>query len=688
LPTVSDVPSASQQSRALAARLRRGSLGSGIFAIAVGSAVLVGWITGSADLKSLWFGPITMKANTALALVLAGSAVCLLQGAPPRAARAAAAVLATAVMLIGTLTLSEHVVGWDLGIDEALFVEAPGSPATTRPNRMGPPASLNFTLLGLALIGLARGERWLTHTRALALCAGVLALLPVIGYLQGTETLFGVARFTGIAFATALALCVLAAGIVLARPEDGFTRLLCRDDAAGTVARRLIVPAVAVPLLLALATRVGTRVGWYDTAFAASLVIVAFVVVFSLLIWRIASTVGRADEREREARLEAERANRLKDEFLATLSHELRTPLNSIVGWAHVLRSGRTDAETVERASEVISRNAAMQTQLIADILDVSRIVTGQLRVDRRTVDLATVLEAALDTLQPAAEAKQIRLERLVDPATGTVTGDGQRLQQVFWNLLSNAIKFTPAGGRVQVRLEPSASEAHIVVSDDGPGIAADFLPYVFDRFRQADSSSSRSHSGLGLGLAIVRHLVELHGGTVTAANASSGTGAVFTVRLPGRAAAEEVARLTAGTTAAPPSLAGIRVLVVDDSADARELVSELLRRGGAEVVLAASAADGLDALLRHRPDVVLADIEMPGEDGFSFIRQLRQHAAQTGGATPAIAITAYAASHDRVKTLMAGFDLHLSKPLPPLELTAAVARLARRAGEAALART
>jgi signal transduction histidine kinase/CheY-like chemotaxis protein len=382
-------------------------------------------------------------------------------------------------------------------------------------------------------------------------------------------------------------------------------------------------------------------------------------------------------------------ASRLKDDFLATLSHELRTPLNAIVGWAHVLQAGGLDRETTARAIETIRRNAQAQNQLISDMLDVSRIVAGKLRLDLRPTDLAPVIHAALDTVRHSAQAKGVELVDDLDPAAAPVVGDSDRLQQVVWNLLSNAIKFTPFGGRVRVSLKALGSNLEITVEDDGPGIEADFLPHVFDRFRQADSSSSRSHTGLGLGLAIVRHIVELHGGIVTARNRETGTGAVFDVRLPGhRIPADEGAGHLQAHTAAPswlaeaPDLRGVRVLVVDDEADARELMATVLVRCGAEVFFAGSAREGLAILQRERPSVLLSDIEMPEEDGYTLIRKVRSLPAERGGSTPAAALTAYAGAHDRAKALASGFEIHVAKPVPPSELVAVVASLMTRRRE------
>ena len=385
------------------------------------------------------------------------------------------------------------------------------------------------------------------------------------------------------------------------------------------------------------------------------------------------------------ARREAEAANRTKDEFLATLSHELRTPLTSIVGWTKMLRSGQLDPETTARAIETIDRNARAQSQLISDILDISRIVSGKLRLNVRPVDLTPVVEAALDTVRPSAEAKGIRVQAVLDPAAGPVSGDADRLQQVVWNLLANAIKFTPRHGRVQVRLARIDSHVELRVEDTGVGIAPEFVPHVFELFRQRDGSPSRQHGGLGLGLALVKHLVELHGGSVECASPGEGLGAVFSVKLPLMiAATREPAGVhpTAETGApvpAPPSLEGVSVLVVDDDPDARQLISLLLEERGARVVAVGSATEALAALESEHPDVLLSDIEMPGQDGYMLIRTIRSLPPARGGRIPAAALTAYARTEDRMQALLAGFHLHLPKPVQPAELAAVVASLAGR---------
>ena len=384
-----------------------------------------------------------------------------------------------------------------------------------------------------------------------------------------------------------------------------------------------------------------------------------------------------------ESRRKLDEANRAKDEFLATLSHELRTPLNAILGWVGLLRSGTLDAASASRGPEVIERNGRLLAQLIEDLLDVSRIVTGKLRLEARSVDLVSVIVAAMEAVQTAAEAKGIRLETSLDAALGPISADPNRLQQVVWNLLTNAIKFTATGGRVDIRLERAGSTARITVSDTGQGIRPELLPFVFDRFRQGETSIGRRYGGLGLGLAIVRHIVELHGGVVRAESAGESRGAIFMVDLPvAPTVSGEVAPVPARhrddseADVRPVSLRGVRVLVVDDEADARELMRMILRSSGADVMAAACAEEALEQVEQWHPDILVSDIGLPGDDGYVLIQKLRQRQGDYGRSMPALAVTAYARAEDRTRALSAGFQLHVAKPLEPADFVAAIARL------------
>jgi PAS domain S-box-containing protein len=393
-------------------------------------------------------------------------------------------------------------------------------------------------------------------------------------------------------------------------------------------------------------------------------------------------------EREKALRAKAEEASRLKDEFLATVSHELRTPLTSILGWAHMLRTGRFAGGETAKALETIERNARAQSQLIDDLLDVSRIVTGKLRLDVRPVDPNSFIEASIEAVRPAAEAKDIRVQKIMDTGIVSVSGDPVRLQQVVWNLLSNAIKFTPKGGRVQIRLERVNSHIEIAISDDGAGIAPEFLPHVFDRFRQADQSTTRSHGGMGLGLAIVRHLVELHGGTVRAESPGEGLGSTFTVMLPVAPVYQWIgleervhpaARNILPTYEGLDRLDGLRMLVVDDEPDTLELLKAGLGQCGAEVMTVNSAGEALEAIKTVLPDVLISDIGMPDVDGYDLIRRVRKLPVESGGKVPAIALTAYARTEDRLQALKAGYQMHVPKPVELTELVAVVESLIQR---------
>jgi PAS domain S-box-containing protein len=393
---------------------------------------------------------------------------------------------------------------------------------------------------------------------------------------------------------------------------------------------------------------------------------------------------------ERAARSAAEHASRMKDEFLATLSHELRTPLSAIVGWSHLLLQGTSNEADLRQGLSTIERNARIQTQLIEDLLDMSRIISGKLRLDIQRVLPVAFVEAAIDSVRPAADAKGIQLVKTLDSLAGPIAGDPSRLQQIVWNLLSNALKFTPRGGKVQVVLQRVNSHVELSVADTGQGIEPAFLPYVFDRFRQADASTTRKQGGLGIGLAIVKQLVELHGGSVRVTSPGEGLGATFSVHLP-----LSVVHAYAGdgdrqhprvpgeraVTKPAVELSGIRVLVVDDEEDARELIRHILEDHDAEVLTAGSATEAITIMEHQKPDVLVSDIGMPDVDGYDFLKQVRSMRPDNPGKIPAIALTAFARSEDRTRALMSGYQVHVAKPVEPAELVATVASVVGRTG-------
>ncbi|MGE0131027.1 MAG: PAS domain S-box protein [Blastocatellales bacterium] len=397
---------------------------------------------------------------------------------------------------------------------------------------------------------------------------------------------------------------------------------------------------------------------------------------------RVEAELEEALARARAARSESEDASRSKDEFIAMISHELRSPLNAILGWARILRQGRPDEELYQRAAEIIERSARMQSQLIEDLMDTARIVSGKLRLDVRPVNLVAVIEKAMDVVRPAADARGVALDARLDPDAGQITGDPDRLQQVIWNLLSNAVKFTKGGGRVEIGLERVDPYIQITVHDTGRGIKPEFLSQVFERYHQADASGARRTSGLGLGLSLVRQLVELHGGSVLAESEGEGKGATFTVKLPVRAVytpETEHAPLAASKT---KPLAGIWAIVVDDEANARELITSVLESYGARVTAFGSAPEAIDLITdvsAPRPDVLVSDLAMPGEDGFSLISKVREWERARGEALPAIALTAFGRAEDRTRALYAGFQMHITKPVEPVELAVAVRSLIER---------
>ena len=517
-----------------------GSFAAGVVTALVGATVLCGWIWRIDALKSV-NGGITMKTNAAIAILLCGVALTMHRSAP-RFARACALAAAA----IGALTLSEHLFGWDLGIDQLLFPEAPGAPATASPNRMGPNGATSLVLAGSALTLLASRSRRVNAIHLLSFAAIVLALLPFVGYMYGARDHSGVAKYTGIALHTTITFFILNVGILVARADEGFIAVFSDAGPAGTMLRRLAIPVVVIPPALGYLFIRGRAALLFDRETGIAIYSVALIVVLMIIVCDTVRAVNRIEterravERdrdqlivsERNARAEAERASRLKDQFIATLSHELRTPLNVMLGWTSVLEAG-TRPDEHARIAGLVARNGRLLARLVEDLLDISRVSSGQFDLARAPVSLNAVAQSVVESIAPAAAAKQVTVALDADPHLQPVDADPHRLQQIVSNLLSNAVKFTNAGGRIGVRTARRGQAAELTVTDTGIGFDQSFAPELFKPFRQADPSTSREHGGLGLGLSIARHLAELHGGTLLGSSEGAGRGATFTLALP-----------------------------------------------------------------------------------------------------------------------------------------------------------
>lgn len=808
----------------------------GYFCIVCGLVILVAWWSGASFVwgnRSLVFN---VKANTALTILVIGiGLVFSVREKSPLRARQISVGCGIAVAAIGLLTLVQYVVRVDLGIDQLLVREQPGALATTSPGRMGPPAAISFTMIGLSLVLLGREMRGLVPSQILAGAGLLIAFVALLGYMFQAVALYAGPGTTGIALTTAVLLFLCNLAIFAARPAQGIVARICSDDAGGYLIRQLLLPTVLAPCILGLLVRIGERQLGYGSTFGDA-ILVAFLVVFlslvkfhragllatldrrrtqaefelsrqlgvanaaqaelserdrrlqemadtaAAMIWvadtngqitfsnqsfgvftgsgaspeinswleriheedraafrskfqtcfenkqafRGVARAGRSDghfrwldvicqprinrdghffgyvctaqdvteakeftlEREsllaseRAARSQLEHASRMKDEFLSTLSHELRTPLSAVLGWTQLLRRRDGNDAMLIEGLETIERGARAQVQLIEDLLDLSRIASGKVRLNLHALELRPVVEAAIEIVRPSAEAKRIDLRTNFAKDVPPVGGDPARLQQVIWNLLTNAVKFTPAGGEIRVSLDVHNGNVETIVRDTGQGIHPDFLPRVFDRFSQADSRPSRKHGGLGIGLALVKQIVELHGGSVSAASQGVGRGAEFTIRLPVATADQHahfptlepvVGKQTFGKEI---SLAGVNVLIVDDDAAARDVLARLLGQFDATTILAGSAEEALAKLGEVRPDLLISDIGMPDMDGFELMRRIRA----SGNRLPAVALTAFARPEDRIACLRAGYDMHLAKPVDPRELLAVVASVTRTA--------
>jgi signal transduction histidine kinase/CheY-like chemotaxis protein len=643
---------------------------------ASGLAAFAGWVLDDPALQALYVRPnVTVKTNMALALAAAGAALVLLVPRPrPRARTAAGRALAALVMVLGAATLSQHLVGWDLGIDQLLFRERPGALATASPNRMGPPGSTSLALLGAALLLLdARSRRAARAREALAAVVVGVALLGLMGYVTGASPFYALARVTGIALLTAVMLVLLAAGVMAARPHHGLPALLARGDEAGQLARRLLVPAFLLPFAAAVALRAGVEAGWLDAPFATAAMAFALTVGLTAVVWRNALDLSRAlrardaAEHARARREEALReAHRRQTEFLAVLSHELRNPLAPM---RHALETMAAGAPP-SRAHEVLGRQLAHLGRLVDDLLDVSRIASGKVQLQRKRVALRPILDHAVESAMPAIAGARHQLEILPLAEDVWLDADPDRIAQVVTNLLNNAARYTPPGGRITLAAEAAPGEVSIRVRDTGIGLAAGDLERVFAMFVQVAPPGA---GGLGIGLPLVRGIVEIHGGTVEAASEGHGRGAEFRIRLP-RArppSADDLvaAPLTVVTTPGP--LATRRVLVADDNEDAAEMLRAVLELDGHVVQLARDGVSALDRIAAFGPDVALLDIGMPGLDGYEVARRVR------AGGRPIflVAITGWGQDGDRQRARDAGFDAHLTKPADPDAIRRLLAR-------------
>jgi signal transduction histidine kinase/CheY-like chemotaxis protein len=644
----------------------------GLVVAAMGLIAFAGWAVHREELRTLFVTPpVTVKTNAALAMLGAGVALFLL-GEVDRARRRTmtARGLALFVLAVGAATVSEHVVGWNLGIDEVLFREPPGALATSSPNRMGPPASISFMLLGLALLLLdADSDRAQAVRHQAAIVVLLIAMLGIVGYATGASPLYSFARVTGIALITALALSLLAAGILAARPDHGLVYLLCQPDEAGALARRLIVPAFLFPLATAMVLTAGVRARFFDDRFATAIMVVTVIVCLTGVIWATAADLSRAlRARDAAAAVRARRedalraANRRQTEFLAVLSHELRNPLAPM---RYALEMIPDTEAGPSSPKEVVQRHFGHLVRLVDDLLEVSRIATGKVRLRRRHVELGRIFTQAVEAAAPGMKSGRHQL--MVTPPAETVwlDADPDRIAQVVTNLLNNAARYTPAEGRIELSAEVSDVEVLIRVKDDGMGLNEADLPRVFEMFSQIGGPGT---GGLGIGLALVKRITEMHGGRVEAHSDGPGTGAEFRVWLP-RAEAPQEEEASASPEA--PAMPSRKVVVADDNEDSAEMMRTLLEMDGHSVQVAANGTVALDLITSFMPEVAVLDIGMPGMDGYEVARRVRAE----GKEIYLIAVTGWGQESDRKRAEAAGFDAHITKPASPDDLRRLVAR-------------
>lgn len=638
--------------------------------VLAGAVVLAGWAFDLPGLRQLYLPGPNVKTNTALCLIAAGLAnIVLLDAHERRSWIRAGRALALFPAIVGLLTLSEHVVGWNLGIDQLLTTEPEGAIATTSPNRMGPPASAAFVMLGMALLlADCRAVKWRKLSHALAVLTCVIAILPLIGYAYDIRLLYIVARFTGIALSTAVALLLLALSVLAARPESALAALLYRADEAGTISRRLLPAALLVPFAMGWVLTRLVKLGTVDGAFAISGMALTLIAVLTVLIWQTGSRVAISLDARRvmeSALSESERslreADRQKTEFLATLSHELRNPLAPI-RFALELLDGPPDA--ARRARQTIARQVQHLTRLIDDLLDLTRITRNKLQLHLRSVELRTLINDAVDTVAGEIDQRSHHLDVHIPDQPVWLHVDPDRIVQIVTNLLTNAARYTENGGSIVVRASVEDADVVISVRDTGAGLNPEDLGRVFERFVQVGETRS---PGLGIGLALVRGLAELHSGSVSAHSEGLGRGSEFRVRLPRSGA--PVPQPHQEPRGYLPQLH--RFLIVDDNRDAADMLREVLTSRGHEVLVAYDGPDALHRAPGFRPTVGLLDIGMPGMNGYELARKLRRDLATANAFL--VAITGWGQERDRRQALEAGFDAHLTKPADPDAILALV---------------
>ena len=638
-----------------------------------GLAALTGWILGNDILKGGFIENITMKTNTAVCLILIGLATLLLWSEPRACWRTVIGrFLGLIVAVVGLATLCEHLLHVDLGIDQILFREGAGATSTASPNRMGPTASTCLLLLGTALVLFDRRTRGgRASYQYITLGALVMPMISVLGYLYRAHQLYGIAQLTGIALQTAATLLVLGSAMLLARPVSGFMRRLSGKDSGSLLVRRLLPWALVLPVTMNTLRVIGEQTGLYEPEFGRTILSFGFMAAFAVLVWWTGGIVSRQEsavDAEREEIRERlmvglEEADRRKNRFLATLAHELRNPLAPVRNAVHLLRVRGNPDRDVTWAHAVIDRQVDHLTRLIEDLMDVSRISYGKLELRKERVALAEAVAGAIESSRHVIDANRHRLEVSLPEEPIALRADPVRLAQIFTNLLTNAAKYTPPGGTIALSARREGSDVVVTVADNGVGLSAEQLPHLFEMFFQTQDGQERTQGGLGIGLALVHHLVELHGGSVTAASEGPGRGSQFHVRLP--MSADHAPADAAVLPSSPPaSLRGRRVLVVDDNRDATLSLVQLLEIAGASTRRAFDGEEAMQIIDRNEFDVALLDIGLPKMNGHDLARAIRTR--DWGKRAVVIALTGWGQDGDRLLSREAGFDHHLVKPVNP----------------------